>query len=197
VDCPVTYDDITEDSLALARVVDCAVGVGPSGSFGEIHSGRLELEGPFLPNVKREDIIALIRDQDIAEPPPKSNDVQEWYRQIMEYISNQPQNKQGQGDNSAEAEKKWEDSVPEDGDIAVLVTFSRDWRVVHEQRVEGVVYSGLLLRRKKTLGGGAEDGGDKYERIGAFVNESRGWLDQSQNQNQKTGVWERRTVVLV
>ena len=181
VDCPVSYDEITEDSLALAQVMDCQIETGPSGAFGEISGGYLEIEGPFLAQIERDDILSLLRDQVIAEPPPKSNNVQEWYRQIMEHINNRPKTRQGQGGAKPEEEQRtWEDQLPDD--VSVLVTFSRDWRVVHEQRAEGVFYSGLLLRRVVE---------DRYERIGAFVNEQKGWLDLA------TGTWERRKVVLV
>ncbi|KAJ9602850.1 hypothetical protein H2200_012630 [Cladophialophora chaetospira] len=173
VDCPVSYDDITEDSLALAHVLDCHVDAGLSGAFGEVTGGRLELEGPFLAHVDKEDVIALLRDQGMAEPPPRSNDVQEWYRQIMAHIENQPKDK-------GSASEKWEEKVPDE--VSAIITFSRDWRVVHEQRAEGAFYSGILLR--------AVDGG-AYERIGAFTNEERGWLDQA------VQPWERRKVVLV
>lgn len=172
VDCPVSYDAITEDSLALAHVLDCKVDEGPSGAFGEVTGGQVRVEGPFLAHVDKSDFIALVRDQHIAEPPPRSNDVQEWYRQIMAFIENQPKDK---GSDS----EKWEEKIP-DG-LAAMITFSRDWRIVHEQRVEGMFYSGILLRRV--------DGG--YERVGGFVNEDRKWMDQA------VRPWERKAIVLV
>jgi hypothetical protein len=162
VDCPVNYDDTTADSLALARVLSCTVEPGESGPFGEILSGRLELEGPLLRQPKRSDIIQLLHDQGIADAPPRSNDVQEWYRQIMLHIENQPKTKPGE---------KWEDSLPDD--LAVLVTFSREWRVVHERRVEGLFYSGVILSRAQ----GTDGASDEFVRIAAFVNEKRDWLD--------------------
>ena len=171
VDCPVSYDDITEDSLALADVLDCHVEDGPSGPFGEITGGYIEIEGPFLPLVDKTDVLTLLRNQSVAEAPPRSNDVQEWYRQIMAYIENQPK-----GNDKSE---KWEEQVPDE--VAAMITFSRDWRVVYETKAEGVFYSGLLLRRV--------EGG--YERIGAFMNEERGWLDQLGR------AWERMRITLV
>lgn len=201
VDCPVTYDDITDDSLALARVVECSIdaddGSSGFGPFGEVnHRSRLELEGPFLARASKQDVITLLRGQDMAEPPPLSNDVNEWYRQIMEFVQNQPRtsgsanhNKTAQnGGGEGGTEKSWDDALLEDGqEISALITFSRDWRVVAEKRVDGLFYSGLLLRKV----GGPDEGQCRYERIGAFMNEDCAWMDQA------ALPWETEKVVLV
>ena len=171
VDCPVSYDGITEDSFEIAQVLQCHVDAGPSGAFGEVQGGRLVVHGPFA-QVDKKAIIALLQNQDMAEPPPRNNDVQEWYRQILELISNEPK------DNRPEQED-WADQLPDE--VFSIVTFSRDWRITHEERVEGLFYSGLLLRKV--------DGG--YERIAAFMNEDRKWMDQTM------APWERETIVLL
>ena len=176
VDCPVSYEDVTEDSFALAHVLSSAVETGPSGPFGEAGKGsRLEIEAPFFPLVNREVLTALLQDQSMARPPPKSNDVNEWYRQIMEFVNSQPKGDSRQ----AAAEEKWKEHLPEQ--VSAVILFTRDWKVVDEQRFEGVFYSGLLLRKV----------GSGYERIGAFFNEERGWMDQS------VAPWEGNTIVLV
>jgi hypothetical protein len=151
VDCPVSYDEITDDSLQIAHVLHCRVDVSPSDAFGEVRGGRLEIEGPFV-QIDKEDVLALLRAQSMGEPPPRSNDVQEWYRQVLESVNNQPKGNQP-------AEEEWAGQLPDE--VFAIATFCRDWRITHEERVEGIFYSGLLLRKV--------DGG--YERIGSFMNE--------------------------
>ena len=143
----------------------------PSEAFGEVRGGRLEIEGPFA-QIDKEDVIALLQDQSMAQPPPRSNDVQEGYRQILELVNNESKGNQL-------AEEKWADQLPDE--VFAIITFSRDWRITHEERVEGIFYSGLLLRKV--------DGG--YERIAAFMNEDLKWMDQTM------ALWERKTIVLL
>jgi hypothetical protein len=171
VDCPVSYDEITEDSFEIAHVLQCQVDASPSEAFGEVRGGRLEIEGPFA-QIDKEDVIALLQDQSMAQPPPRSNDVQEWYRQILEFVNNESKG-------NRLAEEKWADQLPDE--VFAIITFSRDWRITHEERVEGIFYSGLLLRKV--------DGG--YERIAAFMNEDLKWMDQTM------ALWERKTIVLL
>ena len=171
VDCPVLYDGITEDSFEIAHVLQCQVETSPANTFGEVRGGRLEIEGPFA-QIDKKDVIALLQNQSMAQPPPRSNDVQEWFRQTLELLNNKPKG-------NRPAEEKWADQLPDD--VFAIITFSRDWRIAHEERVEGIFYSGLLLRKV--------DGG--HERIAAFINEDLKWMDQTM------APWQRKTIVLL
>ena len=190
-DCPVSYGEISEDALALAHVHACAVRPGASGPFGDVGTeGYVEVEAPFLQRVPREAVVRLLQDQSMVRPPPRSNDVQEWYRQIMEFIGNQPQRAdRGHAAGETGGEENWQETLPED--VGAVVLFSREWKVVSETRVEGTFYSGLLVRR---VGSGDGDGdGERagFERIGAFANEERDWLDLTGSG------WKRTRMVLV
>ncbi|KAK3934321.1 heterokaryon incompatibility protein 6 [Diplogelasinospora grovesii] len=181
INCPVAFGDdlpssgITDDATPLARVLSCRVtpAIEGGGDFGRVASGELEIDGPFM-EVSREDVLGLFQQQDLSPPPPKSNDVSEWYKQMLEHIANMPK--------GAVDEEDVEKTLP--GKVFALMTFSRDWfrRYKDEERTDKTCYSGLLLRE-------AEDG--KFERIGAFLNEDAKWMDQS------VKPWEKRTVVLL
>ena len=60
----------------------------------------------------------------------------------------------------------WTEQLPDK--VFAMIAFSCDWRITYEERIDGIFYSGLLLR-EVTRG---------YERIGAFMNQDRdGWIN--------------------
>lgn len=172
VNCPISYGNITDDACPLARVLGCNVVPAPENSaFGMVAGGTLEIEGPFA-ELDRNDVLSLFSFQDLAPPPPKSNDVSEWYSQMLEHILNQPKDKI--------SKEEVEAALPDR--VYGLITFSRDWMQRHESRTENRCYFGVLLREVE---------GHQYERIGAFFNESSGWLDQEARR------WPRKRIIMV
>ena len=172
VNAPVEYGRIADDATPLATVRSCESLPAPEhGAFGEVVGGTLEISGPFA-EVAREDVLALFRDQKMAPSPPKSNNVSEWYAQILEHCANQPKNQVS--DEAIQA------ALPDR--VFALLTFVSDWRMKHETRKEETCYSGLLLR---------EIEGGNFERISAFTNEVTAWLGHSRHP------WTSRTVTLV
>lgn len=171
VDCPVSYEELTDDSLEVAQVFECDVEATQSGPFGQVKAGHLQIEGLFG-KVEKDDVITLFTDQGMGPSPPKNNDTQEWYRQIMEFVNNLPKGDESTGDD-------WIEKLPDE--VFAIITFSRRWRVVNEERVEVTCYSGLLLCKA--------DGG--YKRIAAFTNEDRDWISQI------VALRQRRTITLI
>ncbi|KIW43955.1 uncharacterized protein PV06_05001 [Exophiala oligosperma] len=165
LDCPVTYDEVTEDSIAMARVIRHQLEEAPTGPYGEVQGGSIDLEGSFT-RVEKADVVSILQDQSMAQPPPRNNNALEWYRQIMEFVNNQPKN------NTAK-EENWIETLPDE--MFAIITLTRDWRIVHEERMTGTFFSGLLLRKI--------DGG--YERIGSFMNENREWMGRTVDLRQR------------
>jgi hypothetical protein len=167
VNCPVKYGEITEDAMPMAQVLECQV--LPEG-FDYVQRGKVVIEGPIR-IVSRNDVIQLFNAQDMAPSPPKSNDVQEWDRLIMEFISNSY--------NAISSNEEAFESLPEP--IFAIVTYSRGWYMEQENKVNKVCYSGLLLK-------GVEG---EYERIGYFMNEDKPWLAQIGSE------WRTDTITIV
>lgn len=172
VNCPVSYGDITDDAAPIARVLGYKVVLAPdSSAFGRVEGGTLEIEGPFA-ELERHDVLNLFGSQDLAPPPPQSNDVSEWYNQMLEHIANQPEQKISKEEVEAALPNK----------VYGLITLTRDWMQQYDSRMENRCYFGVLLRE-------AEDG--RYERIGAFFNENSDWLDQ------EARPWPRKRLIMV
>ena len=167
VNCPVRYGGITEDAMPMAQVVECQV--LPEG-FSYIQRGKVVIEGPIR-IVSRNDVIQLFNAQNLAPSPPRSNDVQEWDRLIMEFISNSY--------DASPSDEEVLESLPKQ--VFAIVTHSRGWYMEQEKKVCKVCYSGLLLK-------GVEGG---YERIGYFMNEDRPWLAQIGSE------WRTETITIV
>jgi hypothetical protein len=172
VNAPVSYGDIQDDATAVAAVHACdASPAHGHTAFGEVQAGSLEISGPFS-LLGRDDVLALFETQNLAPPPPKSNNVSEWYMQMLEHMANAPKDKV--------SKEEAEQALPEK--VYGLVTFTCDYRVLHEERREEVCWSGLLLREVE---------GGRYERIGAFFNETGKWVHQTD------APWDTRRLVLV
>ena len=172
VECPVSYGDITSDAIPMARVLGCDVVPTPQNTaFGQVSHAILQIEGPFA-ELDGEDVLRLFDTQDLAPPPPKSNDVSEWYRQMLEHIQNQPKHKA--------SKEEVEAALPDK--VYGMITFTRDWMKRYESTSDKTCYFGLLLR---------EVDGNRYERIGAFFNEDSDWSDQNATP------WARQAINLI
>ncbi|GAB1315405.1 hypothetical protein MFIFM68171_05615 [Madurella fahalii] len=176
VDAPVLCDAVTPDAAPLARVLRCEVVPADGASaFEMVRAGTVEVRGPVA-ELARDDVVELLKRQDLAPAPPRSNDVQEWYAQLLEHMQARPA-----GGGSLEEALK---SVPER--VFGLMMFSRDWtRDMWDKdapKVSEKCYFGLLLEEVE---------GGRFERIGAF------WNDTSEMLDQTVRPWEERTIELV
>lgn len=151
VECAVTYEHIDENATPLATVLNVGVDAGKAGLYGEIQSGQLRIRGSIR-ELPREDVLNLMQAQGIAPSPPKADSHQEWFRQIMEYISNTERAKNITMEQVAE-------ELPDH--VFAFITFEHDERIFDEVHQKGQFFSGLLLRQVD----------DHYERIGSFKRE--------------------------
>ncbi|KAL2132213.1 hypothetical protein VTI74DRAFT_4069 [Chaetomium olivicolor] len=176
VEAPILCDAVTGDATPLARVLSCTVqGSEGKSTYDVVTGGTVEVRGPFA-ELRREDVAALLKRQDMAPAPPVSNDVQEWYKQMLEDMSTRPQARASADD--------VEEALPQR--VFGLMLFERDWKNDRwdpgRPKEMETCYFGLLL---------SELGGGKFERIGAF------WDDTSEFLDQTAQPWEEMTVVLV
>lgn len=171
VECSVSYQHMNDDATPLATVLSADVKPGAGGPFGEIKFGELQLRGPMR-EVPQDDILRLLEDQSMAAPPPKSDSIQDWYKQQMEYIASIQRAK-----NTSMDEVK--ETLP--SPVFALVTFEQNERMFYEELQKGKFYSGLLLRRVDGV----------YERIGSFKQEALEWLEL-----EREGVWREETIVI-
>jgi uncharacterized protein YaiE (UPF0345 family) len=70
------------------------------------------------------------------------------------------------------------------GSIYGLVMFSRDWVIKDTGKVNQTCFSGLFLKR-------AENKTGCFERVGAFFNETKEWLDP------RSAPWKTELVVII
>ncbi|KXX78853.1 Heterokaryon incompatibility protein 6, OR allele [Madurella mycetomatis] len=176
VDTPVLCNAVTADATPLARVLKCmVVPVEGKSGFEMVQAGMVEIRGPFA-ELDREGTIKLLRRQDYSPPPPVSKKVQDWYAVLLEHSKTQP--------STWVALDEAIKSLPDK--MFGLMMFSRDWRRdmwdKDNPEVNETCYFGLLLKE-------VEDG--RFERIGAF------WNDTSEMLDQTVQPWEERTVELV
>ncbi|KAK5655737.1 hypothetical protein OQA88_5274 [Cercophora sp. LCS_1] len=177
VEAPVQCDVVTADAVPLATAVGWhVIPVDGSTVYEMVGEGSsVEVRGP-LGLLQRNNVLGLLRDQGMGPPPPVSEDVQEWYKLMLDHIEKTPKN-------NIEMEVV-EEGLPER--VFGLALFERPWRgdrwdkaVPH---VKEKCWFGLLLKE-------VEEG--KYERIGAF------WNDSSEFLAQGVKSWEEQTVLLV
>jgi hypothetical protein len=176
VEAPILCDAVTGDATPLARVLSCGVqDVDGKSTYDIVAGGTVEIQGP-LAELDRSDIMALLKNQNYSPAPPISNDVQEWYKQMFENFATRPKKEASMDDVEA--------ALPEK--VFGLMLFERDWTNDRwdksKPKVMEMCYFGLLLQ---------EVGMGRYERIGAFWNDTSGFLDQTVNP------WREGTVVLV
>ncbi|KAK4151577.1 heterokaryon incompatibility protein 6 [Chaetomidium leptoderma] len=176
VDAPILVDAVTEDSAPLARVLGCSVEkVEGKSTYDIVASGTVEIQGPFA-ELKRQDVLDLLKQQNFAPAPPMSNDVQEWYKQMLEDMATRPRDGVSMDDVETELPDR----------VFGLLLFERDWTKNKwdetRPKVMEACYSGLLLREVEA---------GRYERIGAF------WNDTSEFVDQAVKPWGERAVVLV
>lgn len=180
VDAPILYDLVSADSVPLARVLECTVDpgvVGASSRFEAVAGGEAVIKGPFK-ELEKKDVMSLLRQQNFSPAPPASNDVQEWYRQILEHHSFMP-------DRELHVDiEELEGKLPDR--VFGLALFSRGWSKDRWDKTKpkeiGTCYFGLLL---------TEVGDGRCERIGAFWNDRSGFLDQ------EIQPWEEKVVTLI
>lgn len=178
VDAPVLCDAVTDDARPLARVLRCEVveaeGEGRSG-YEMVRGGTVEVRGPVA-ELARPDVAALLRAQDLSPAQPVSEDVQDWYAQIMEDLATRPAERVPVEEGLAELPER----------VFGLMLFTRDWVGNRwdkgRPKVSGTCYFGLLLREVE---------GGRFERIGAF------WNDTSEMLDQTARPWEERTLELI
>ncbi|KAK4168150.1 heterokaryon incompatibility protein 6 [Cladorrhinum sp. PSN259] len=186
VDAPVLYDAVSSDATALATVLDCTVdsddsagGGGGSGFETVQPGGKVIIKGPFK-ELQKQDVMKVLRSQNFAPAPPSSDDVQEWYSQIMDHLATMPDEKYKVG--IEEADKRLPSRV------FGIILFSRGWSKNRWDKKRpkevGTCWFGLFLSE-------SPEGGGKYERIGAFWNERSAFLDQ------EVQAWEEKVVTLV
>ncbi|KAJ4288746.1 hypothetical protein N0V88_007280 [Collariella sp. IMI 366227] len=176
VQAPILCDAITEDATPLARVLNCSVeSVKGKSTFDLVAGGTVEIRGPFS-ELDKTDVVTLLKRQDMAPAPPMSNDVQEWYKQMLEDMSTRPQ--------GGEKGEVTEAALPER--VFGLLMFERDWTKnrwdVERPKEMETCYFGLLLSKV---------GGGRFERIGCFYEDTSEFLDQTMQP------WEQREVVIV
>jgi hypothetical protein len=176
VEAPIMCDAVTGDSTPLARVLSCEVlQVGGQPIYDAIAGGTVEIQGPFA-ELDSKDVVGLLKKQGYSPAPPMSGDVQEWYKHLLEHMAATPSKQVSLDD--------VEDALPDR--VFGLVLFERGWtknRWDHSSpKVMEPCYSGLLLQEVEA---------GRYERIGAFWNDTSSFLDQS------AGPWAERAVVLV
>jgi hypothetical protein len=176
VEAPALCDAVTEDSTPLARVLSCEVQqVGDRPTYDAISGGTVEIQGPFA-ELETKDVVGLLKKQGYSPAPPMGGDVQEWYRNLLEHMSSQPSGNVSLDD--------VENALPDK--VFGLALFERGWtknRWDHDSpKVMEPCYSGLLLQ---------EVAAGRYERIGAFWNDTSSCVDHS------VSPWAERTVVLV
>jgi len=177
VAAPVLCDALTGDATPLARVLSCAVqGLEENSTFDIVAGGTVEVQGPFA-ELKRQDVIALLQKQNLAPATPISNDVQDWYKQMLMDIATRPEDKVSIDDADT--------ALPEK--VFGLMLFERDWTNdrwdAGRPKVMEPCYFGLLLQEVGETG--------RYERIGAFFNDTSEFLDQT------VSPWTEQTVTLV
>jgi hypothetical protein len=175
VEAPILCDAVTGDATPLARVLRCTVrGTEGKSTYEVVAGGEVEVQGPFT-ELKREDVAGLLRRQNYAPAPPLSNQVDEWYQQLLEDTATRPQKQVPIDDVEAELPDR----------VFGLMLFEREW--VDDRwdkgrpKVMEACYFGLLLREVE---------GGRYERIGAFSNDTSEFLDQS------VQPWDEARVVL-
>ncbi|KAK4466839.1 heterokaryon incompatibility protein 6 [Cladorrhinum samala] len=203
VDSPVLYDAVSPDSVPLARVLECRTTTattttdsqGPS-KFEAVAGGEAVVRGPFA-ELNKKNVMSLLRQQNFSPAPPASNDVHEWYRQMLEHQSFMPES--GLHVDIDEVEGKLPDKV------FGLILFSRGWSKYRwdETRPKeiGTCYFGLLLAEAEVeaestaVGDGTSSNSPRshrrFERIGAFWNERSEFLDQ------EIQPWEDKVVTLI
>jgi len=177
VDGPVSCDSITVDhwkEASLVSVLEEPTTVSTDHDSGRIlpqyEARAVEITGPFQ-QVDRGQILELLNRQGMAPSPPMNGDRMAWNSLLRNFIA------------TSVPKHRSEDESPLSETVFVLVTFTRDWisEAQTGRRLSKKCYSGLLLVR-------VDD--DCYERVGAFANESRPWLDLGQP-------WSRATIRLV
>ncbi|KAK3998196.1 heterokaryon incompatibility protein 6 [Cladorrhinum sp. PSN332] len=178
VDAPVLYDAITPDAAPLAAVVECQVTPGAAGAseFEAVSGGEVVIKGPFK-ELDKKDVMEVLRQQNFSPAPPVSNNVQEWYRQILEHTALMP-------DSDLRVDfDEVEGKLP--SSVFGLVLFSRGWSENRWDRKRGkeigICWFGLFLTEVE----------GRYERIGAFWNERSEFLDQ------EIHPWDEKVVTLV
>jgi hypothetical protein len=176
VEAPILCDAVTADATPLAKVLACSVqAIEGKSTFDAVGGGEVSIHGPFT-ELKKEDVVELLKRQNMAPAPPSSNDVHEWYRMILQDIFTRPKDKHSTDD--------LHEALPDK--VFGLILFERDWtkdmRDESKPKVMETCYCGLLLREVE---------GGKYERIGAFWNDTSEFLEQTENP------WGERSVVLV
>ncbi|KAK4118794.1 HET-domain-containing protein [Parathielavia appendiculata] len=178
VEAPILCDAVTGDATPLAKVLRCQVHeIQGKSTYDVIAGGELEIQGPFM-ELKKEDVVELLRKQNLAPAPPLSNDVQEWYRQMLDDMATRPDRDKRVSIDDVEAH------LPER--VFGLMLFERDWTSNRwdgsRPKVVETCYFGLLLQKVH---------GGRYERIGSFFNDTSAFLDQS------VSPWGEETVVLI
>ncbi|KAK3303737.1 heterokaryon incompatibility protein-domain-containing protein [Chaetomium strumarium] len=176
VEAPILCDAVTADATPLAKVLACSVqAIEGKSTFDVVGGGTVSIHGPFA-ELKKEDVVGLLKSQNKFPAPPSSNVVHEWYRMLLQEMWTRPKEQVSVDD--------LDEALPER--VFGLLLFERDW--THDMRDEArpkvmeTCYFGLLLRQTEC---------GKYERIGAFWNDTSEWLDQTENS------WGERSVVLV
>ncbi|KAK4228679.1 heterokaryon incompatibility protein 6 [Podospora fimiseda] len=178
VDAPVLYDEITPDATPLATVIECKVtpAAGTMG-FEAVTAGKVVIKGPFK-EVDKKEVMKVLRQRNFSPAPPMSNNVQEWYKQMLEHQALMP-------DSSLRVDiEEVEAKLP--NKVFGLIMFSRGWsqdRWDKERPKEiGTCWFGLFL---------AEIDEGRYGRVGSFWDEKSAFLDQEVNP------WEEKVVTLV
>ncbi|KAK4236581.1 heterokaryon incompatibility protein 6 [Achaetomium macrosporum] len=176
VEAPILCDAVTADATPLAKVLACGVQeIEGRSTYDVVGGGMVSIRGPFA-ELKKEDVVELFKKQQKAPAPPSSNNVHDWYRMLLQDMWTRPKERVSIDD--------LDEALP--NRVFGLMLFERDW--THDMRDESrpkemeTCYFGLLLREVE---------GGKYERIGAFWNDTSEFLAQTENP------WEERNVVLV